>query len=153
VEELLLIKYWGPDVLYGKDSDEESDEIYGIADLLTVWGDGRINLNTASVDAMRAAALSDEEIMDILEARRGLDGIEGTLDDGLSNEYLGGDGRFKLQSDFVKVTSVGDIYGNQYQIDCIFLMKEKDSVVVYWNEGPVKENANTRENTDSSLSY
>jgi len=44
-----------------------------------------------------------------------------------------------LQSTFVKVTSVGDIYGNQYQIECILLLKSKDSVVVYWNEGPVKK--------------
>ena len=144
VEELLLIKYWGPDILYGKPADDESDEIYGIADLLTVWGDGRLNLNTASPDAMRAAGLSDEQIMDILEDRKGLDGELGTSDDGLPEGYLSGDSRFKLQSQFVKVTSVGDIFDNQYQIECIMLLKNKDSVIVYWNEGPVKKDAKTR---------
>jgi hypothetical protein len=43
-----------------------------------------------------------------------------------------------LQSDFVSVTSVGDVFGNQYQVSCIFLVNEKDAVVVYWEEGPVK---------------
>jgi len=66
---------------------------------------------------------------------------EGTLDDGIKSlEQVGADAnKFKLQSTFVKVTSVGDIYGQQYQIEAIFLMKSKDSVVVYWNEGPVKK--------------
>ncbi len=144
VEELLLIKNWGPDVLYGKPADEESDEIFGIAKLLTVWGDGRLNLNTASPDAMRASGLSDEQIMDLLEERKGLDGEFGTVDDGLPEGYLGNDGRFKLQSQFVKVTSVGDIFDNRYQIECIMLLKNKDSVIVYWNEGPVKKDAKTR---------
>ena len=76
-----------------------------------------------------------------MEARAGEDGESGTLDDGIKNlGEVGADGnKFKLQSTFVKVTSVGDIYGNQYQIECILLLKSKDSVVVYWNEGPVKK--------------
>ena len=47
MEELLLIKHWD-DILNGKPADEFSDAIYGIADLLTVWGDGKVNLNSAS---------------------------------------------------------------------------------------------------------
>jgi general secretion pathway protein K len=140
VEELLLVKGWGEDILYGKEADDESDAIFGIAKLLTVWGSGKLNLNTASIDAMRAAGLSEEMIMAIIEARKGPDGIEGTPDDGIKSlAEIGVDpNKFKLQSDFVKVTSVGDIFGNQYQIDCIFYLSEKDAVVVYWEEGPVK---------------
>ncbi|MEE9369305.1 MAG: hypothetical protein V3V05_10670 [Pontiella sp.] len=138
VEELLLIKNWGPDILYGKPADDETDEIFGIAEFLTVWGDGRLNLNSASTDAMLAAGLSDEQILDRNEVILGDDGEQGTIDDGLPEGYLSGDNRFKLQSQYVKVTSVGDIFGNLYQIECIVLLKNKDSVVVYWNEGPIK---------------
>jgi general secretion pathway protein K len=144
VEELLLVKGWGPDVLYGKPADDDSDEIFGIGELLTVWGDGRLNLNSASSDALRAAGLSDEQILDRDEAIIGDDYEAGTTDDGLPEGYFGGDNRFKLQSTYAKVTSIGDIHGNKYQIECIFLLKSKGSVVVYWNEGPIKENTNAR---------
>ncbi len=139
VEELLLVKSWGPDILYGRPADEENDEIFGIAYFLTVWGDGRLNLNSASIDAMRAAGMTDEHIAEVLDGLAGEDGERYNTDDGLTESHLNGDSRFKLQSTYVKVTSVGEIYGNQYQIESIFLMKNKDSMVVYWNEGPVKK--------------
>jgi len=86
VEELLLVKGWGPDILYGKEADEEGDAIYGIADLLTVWGDGKVNLNTASTDVLLSyAEYEDWELESVLEARNGEDGEPGTLDDGIKN--------------------------------------------------------------------
>jgi general secretion pathway protein K len=141
VEELLLVKGWGEDILYGKESDEESDAIFGIAKLLTVWGDGKVNLNTASTDVLLSfAEYEDWELESVMEARLGEDGIAGTPDDGIKAlaDIGANPNKFKLQSDFVKVTSVGDIFGNQYEIDCIFYLSEKDAVVVYWKEGPVK---------------
>lgn len=147
VEELLLIKGWGPDILYGKEADEEGDAIFGIAKLLTVWGDGKVNLNTATTDVLLSfSEYEDWELESVLEARNGLDGEAGTLDDGIKNlADVGADpNKFKLQSDFVRVTSTGDMFGNQYQIECIFLLKEKDSVIVYWKEGPPKKDANAR---------
>ncbi|VGO15277.1 hypothetical protein PDESU_03859 [Pontiella desulfatans] len=147
VEELLLIKNWGPDILYGRSADEEGDEIIGIADKLTVWGDGKVNLNSATADVLLSySEYEDWELESVFEARMGEDGEKDTLDDGIKSlGDVGADGnKFKLQSTFVKVTSVGDIFGNQYQIECIVALKDKDSVVVYWNEGPVKNNANTR---------
>ncbi len=156
VEELLLIKNWGPDILYGKPDDEEGDAIIGIADKLTVWGDGKVNLNTASQDVLLSyAEYEDWELENVFEARKGEDGELGTTDDGIKSlEEVGADGnKFKLQSNFVKVTSTGDIYGSQYQIEAIFLLKEKGSVVVNWNEGPVRNNANTRQDNNSDMPY
>lgn len=147
VEELLLVKNWGPDILYGRPADEESDEIFGIADILTVWGDGKVNLNTASTDLLLSySEYEDWELEGVTEARMGEDGEDGTLDDGIKSlGDVGADpNKFKLQSQFVKVTSIGDMHGNRYRIECILLQKDKDSVVVYWNEGPDKDNANTR---------
>ena len=147
VEELLLIKGWGPDILYGKEADEESDAIFGIADLLTVWGDGKVNLNTASTNVLLSyAEYEDWELESVMEARNGEDGEAGTLDDGIKNlSEVGADpSKFKLQSDFVKVTSVGDMFGDQYQIEAVFMLQGKNSVVVYWKEGPVKKGKNAR---------
>ena len=147
VEELLLIKNWGPEILYGKPSDDVSDAIYGIAEILTVWGDGLVNLNTAGTNLLLSfSQYEDWELAGIFEARAGLDGVEGTLDDGITSlQEVGADSsNFKLQSNFVKVTSIGESFGNKYQIECVFLLKSEDSTVVYWNEGPVNKNANTR---------
>ncbi len=141
VEELLLIKNWGEDILYGKPSDESSDAIYPIADILTVWGDGKVNLNSASTnDLLSFAEYEDGELADVTGARAGEDGEPGTLDDGIKSlAAVGADtSKFKLQSNFVKVTSIGESFGSKYQIESIFLLKNKDSVVVYWNEGPAK---------------
>ena len=141
IEELLLVKGWGPEILYGRPADEENDEIFGIADILTVWGDGKVNLNTADTNLLLSfAEYEDWELASVFEARMGPDGEEGTLDDGIMRlDEIGADStKFKLQSDFVKVTSVGEMFDNQYQIECVFLLKNKNSSVVYWNEGPVK---------------
>jgi len=147
VEELLLIKNWGPEILYGKDTDEEGDEIIGIADKLTVWGSGKVNLNSATEDVLLTySEYEDWELAGVLDARKGLDGEENTSDDGIKSlDDIGADqSKFKLQSEFVKVTSTGDVFGNKYRIDAIFLLKSKNSVVVYWNEGPVTKNNKTR---------
>ncbi len=142
VEELLLVKNWGEDILYGADGGDDGDVIFGIADLLTVWGDGKVNLNTASTDVLLSyAEYEDWELESVLEARWGEDGEEGTLDDGIKNlADVGADpAKFKLQSNFVKVTSVGDAFGNQYQIECIVLLQGNTSTIAYWQEGPVNK--------------
>ncbi|MBN2163426.1 MAG: general secretion pathway protein GspK [Pontiellaceae bacterium] len=141
VEELLMIKNWGPEILYGRPADEDNDAIYGIADILTVWGDGKVNLNSASTNLLLSfAEYEDWELASVFEARAGEDGEFGTIDDGIKSlESVGADStKFKLQSDFVRVTSEGESFGNKYRIECIFLLKNQNSVVVYWEEGPVK---------------
>lgn len=141
VEELLLIKNWGPDILYGRPADAENEAIYPIADILTVWGDGKVNLNAANTNELLSFGGYDPgELADVITIRDGDDREKGTLDDGIESlaEVNADASIFKLQSNFVKVTSVGDAFGNKYQIECIFLLNNNDSAVVYWNEGSVK---------------
>ena len=139
VEELLLIKNWNESILYGKPADDEGDTIYGIADLLTVWGDGKVNLNSASTNVLLSyAEYEDWELEGVLESRKGLDGIEGTLDDGLrSIDEVNADGeKFKLQSTFLKVTSIGNAGDTTYRIEVIMQLQGSRPLVVYWNEKP-----------------
>tara|TARA_X000000368_G_scaffold281925_1_gene223783 strand:- start:301 stop:1299 length:999 start_codon:yes stop_codon:yes gene_type:complete len=139
VEELLLIKHWNESILYGKSADDRGDAIYGIADLLTVWGDGKVNLNSASTNVLLSyAEYEDWELEGVLESRKGLDGIEGTLDDGLrSIDEVNADGeKFKLQSTFLKVTSIGDAGDTAYRIEVIMQLQGSTPLVVYWNEKP-----------------
>ena len=139
VEELLLIKHWNESILYGKSADDEGDAIYGIADLLTVWGDGKVNLNSASTNVLLSyAEYEDWELEGVLESRKGLDGIEGTLDDGLRsiNEVNADGEKFKLQSTFLKVTSIGKAGDTAYRIEVIMQLQGSRPLVVYWNEKP-----------------
>ena len=138
-EELLLVKHWNESILYGKSADDEGDAIYGIADLLTVWGDGKVNLNSASTNVLLSyAEYEDWELEGVLESRKGLDGIEGTLDDGLrSIDEVNADGeKFKLQSTFLKVTSIGNAGDTAYRIEAIMQLQGSRPLVVYWNEKP-----------------
>lgn len=57
LEELLLIKGITEDIFYG------TDETTGISDFLSIYGDGRININTADVLVLRALSEQIDEDM------------------------------------------------------------------------------------------
>lgn len=63
VEELLLVKGFKPEYLYG------SEEIMPLYNLVTTFGDGSININTASKEVMGIMEISQEAI-DILFKQR-----------------------------------------------------------------------------------
>lgn len=61
-----------------------TEEIYNkLKDFITVYGDGKVNLNTASVEVMKALGFREDLINGLLEFRAGPDGKEGTEDDGV----------------------------------------------------------------------
>jgi len=69
-EELLLV-------------DGINAEIFlGFKDLITVYSEGRVNINTASGQVLKVLGLSDDLIEIILNYRKGKDGEEATEDDG-----------------------------------------------------------------------
>ncbi len=70
LEELLLVK--GID----KDIFEK------IKNYVTIYGNGKVNINTASEPALFAAGVSERLIDKIMVFRRGADGLEATDDDG-----------------------------------------------------------------------
>lgn len=70
VEELMLVKDVSPELF-------ES-----IKDYITVYGDGKININTVTKRAMLALGLSENAAEIIIKFRNGDDNIAGTKDDG-----------------------------------------------------------------------
>jgi hypothetical protein len=48
---------------------------------VTIYGDGEVNINTASKEVLSALGLPDTLIDKIMVVRRGKDGIDGTADD------------------------------------------------------------------------
>ena len=61
----------------------DSDKFSGINDLITTFTDGRININTASPEVLGLLGLDSSLIEVIVNFRKGADGQEGTLDDGV----------------------------------------------------------------------
>jgi type II secretory pathway component PulK len=54
-----------------------------LKEYITIYGDGRININTASKEVLLALGLSEDIVYKILALRYGEDGIEGTNDDNI----------------------------------------------------------------------
>lgn len=75
VDELLLIKGFTSEILYGGRPagwDDNDPPMIGIADLLTVFGDGKVNVNAASARVlMSLQSIDDLMAEDILNEREG----------------------------------------------------------------------------------
>ncbi len=141
VDELLLIKNWGEEILYGTPPDQKTDDpVAGIAKHLTVWGlDGKVNPNSASREVLNSLKITPDVIDAILEMRLGPDGKEGTEDDGISEADLSSLGVdvFNLSPDYVTITAIGSVSDVSSQISCIFAFKlgEKLNIPLFWSEG------------------
>lgn len=141
VDELLLIKNWGEDVLYGTPADEDVDDpIIGIANQLTTWGDdGKVNPNSASREVLLTLPITEEKVEAIIELRSGLDGEAGTDDDGLSDEDLTALGLdpelFTLVPEYITVQSVGAVSDIKSTVHCIFKLGEDKQSPLFWLEG------------------
>lgn len=71
--------YFLSEVLLVKNFDKELYE--KIKDKITIFGDGKVNINTASKDVLKCFGVNDILAEKIIVYRKGLDGKEGTEDD------------------------------------------------------------------------
>jgi type II secretory pathway component PulK len=71
LEELLLVK------------GVENDTFEKIKDYITVYGSGKVNINTATRPVLLALGLSEEVVNKVMLFRLGSDGVFGTSDDGI----------------------------------------------------------------------
>lgn len=124
IDELLLIKHWNEEILFGTDyilsqgkesmidvEDEDEPFITGIGHLLTTFGDGKVNVNSAPVTVLRTLPelyYNQEAMIAIQTYRRtGLDLVQGDGNDGFSSvqEVLSVTG---LDSSFAQKITVND---------------------------------------------
>jgi general secretion pathway protein K len=146
IDELLMIKGWTEEIVYGTATNELEDAEYpmtGLAQYLTLWGDGRINPNSASREVLASMYLSEDMIEAILEMRMGPDGEPGTEDDGLTQEdftALGLDSeKFTLTPEFAKVTVEGEMGGLVSRIYAVFKLGEAEPTPLFWQEGMMEK--------------
>ncbi len=141
IDELLLIKGWTDEIVYGTATGAVEQTEYpmtGLAQHLTIWGDGKVNPNSATREVLSSLYLDEYTIDAILELRLGPDGEYGTEDDGLTQEdfnALGLDGSvFTLRPEYVTVTAEGTVGDVTRQIYSIFKLGEQELTPLFWSE-------------------
>ncbi|MCX6995935.1 MAG: type II secretion system protein GspK [Kiritimatiellaeota bacterium] len=129
VDELMMIKGFTKDIVYGRRAARPGDQPQpGIAPWLTVWGTGELNLNAASPEVMMT-----------------MDGIEDTVDDGFANvsEVLAFtrlspalQGAVSVNEHrYMRVVSVGECGDVRARIQCILFLGGRYIQPVFWREG------------------
>jgi type II secretory pathway component PulK len=146
IDELLLIKNWTRDLLYGGPGLEEGDPpITGISQWVTTWGDGKVNVNTATADVLQTMPELDEfDIEQIMERRFGVDGFQGTEDDGFRSvdevvSLISADSSFASRitvtdKRYIRVKSVGEVGGVTTTVWSVFLVNNRSIMPVFWEE-------------------
>lgn len=152
IDEMLLIKGFTRAILYGGRLEEEHEmpevEVSGIAPLLTVYGDGRVNVNTANRDVLlTVSGLKEEDADRLIEGRTGPDEIPGTEDDGypstdraLAYAGLPGDVSNVFSTTdrrWVRVTSVGEAGGVRAAIWTLYEFTGRGLSVHAYREEPL----------------
>ncbi len=151
VDEILLIKGFTPAIVYGgPPADPKGEPLRGIAHLLTTFGDGKVNVNTASRDVLLTLTAGNGKMMDewvvedLLKYRLGDDGIANTKDDGFESvqEAINKSGMDSALADklsvsdrrFVRVVSIGENNGVRSGVWAVFEVGEKKVTPIYWRE-------------------
>ncbi len=150
VDELLLIKNFSASIVYGGPAEDEDDPpLTGIAEHLTTWGNGKVNINDASREVLLTLTnIADDFWIDaIIELRKGDDGEAGTVDDGFKSveeamslipELAQVRGQITTRDiTYLRITSVGEVNGVKNVVWCIMRVKGKETLPVYWHEGPM----------------
>ncbi len=150
LEELLLVR------------GMEGELFEKIAPLLTVYGGGTVNLNTASVEVLVALGLDEKIAEQWAEARMGSDGLLGTEDDYVlesaqdlispeTQEYLGLDldqqlllrnfftlrqTLLSVQSSAFRIQAEGRLPGQKmvHQVTAVVERSEEKMQIRYWHE-------------------
>lgn len=150
VGELSLVRGFSNEILNGgvlREGLFEGDEVIvsGIADMLTTYGDGKVNINAASERVLRTLPDVDAELAQFIVAHR-----ESWVDD-MGEERTGFrdlDEFFHMipefpprarelvttESSIYRITSTGDLNGVLHTIWCIVNFSNDRFVVLRWRE-------------------
>lgn len=144
VEELLRIKGFTPAIVFGGPAEGEGEEDFqGIADVLTVWGNGdKIDAMSASEKTLSVDPdLTLDEIQRIIEARATEDGeLPKSLQDLLAKAGIAADEGLEAvlnwgKPTYFEVTSVGVAQGVRSTVLCTLTMDGEKATPVAWREG------------------
>ena len=156
VEELLLVKGFTKTILFGGSlqvlDDDDPVVVKGIANMLTTYGDGKVNVNAAPKWVLMTLPDVDELVASaIIEEREG----QGWIDDTVAGDDEEEDYSFKNVNDFFvrvpdaptgirnylsvdskiyRIKSVGVVHGVERTIWCIARFANKNLTILRWRE-------------------
>jgi len=145
LDELSLVKGLTPNVLKK------------LSPLITIYGDGRVNINTASKEVLRALGLEDVLVDKILMVRQGLDGLEHTVDDHIfyktfdvaseitnfielsvgevkQIDDLNTLGKIKTNSSVFLIQAQGYLEGTAEELGVVCVYNSLENYIEYWRE-------------------
>ncbi len=145
IEEIRQLDGISDDDWYGDDDNP------GLRDVITLWGDGKINVNTASESVLRLIPDLDEDVIaGIVLFRSGPDGQLGTKDDvqfnnmnhilrqlDISAERIQPLQKFgKLQSSYYRITGVSTLRGGKVRASstAIIAIDRRNTEILRWSE-------------------
>lgn len=146
VDELCLIKNFDNKIVYGGPPDKVGGKPYlGIAQWLTVWGDGKVNINIASKEVLLTLPGMDETMVNqLLQYRNGADQIAGTKDDGFDSidQAMAIAGLPESLKDkitttdkrYLRIKSIGEVDKVRSGIWCIMQVTDDKMTPVFWRE-------------------
>ncbi len=147
VEEAMLIRHFYPAILLGglpPDAPEGTSPMSGVADVLTVYGDGQVNVNAATARILMTLPGVDERIaQEIIEERTG---AVGTAPEDASfktpEDFFGRfpdlaaslKGRIVTSSSIFRIRAIGSVQGVRHTIGCIVGVTPQGTDVLRWWE-------------------
>ncbi|MFC1462199.1 general secretion pathway protein GspK [Verrucomicrobiota bacterium] len=151
VQELLLVRGFSRSILVGgavegEDEDEAGIAVTGIADLLTVYGDGKVNVNAASLRVLLSLPDVDEVIAGaIIEEREGWVDEQGKKEDSSFTTVNDLFARIPdlspvlrryvtTSSRIYRITSVAEVGGVRKKAWCIVRHANKKLTYLRWKE-------------------
>lgn len=145
MDELLLLQYFSEDILER------------LKPFMTIYGDGKININTASREVLLAVGLEPLLIDKIFLVRRGLDSVDFTVDDFIFQkpydiasdirkfielesheakqiDQLNAYGKLKTNSQVFLIQSEGKLTNREDALTISCVYNAKDKIIEYWRE-------------------
>jgi len=143
------------EILLVKGMDKQKYE--KLINYVTVYGDGSVNINTASKQVLEALGLSDVLVDKILSVRRGKDGIDGTADDNVFSktfeisaninsivaltldearaiDFLNMGGLLTTNSYYYTIEATGKLASRSTMRSVRAVYSSRDDKIIYWNE-------------------
>ena len=151
VGELLLVKGFTKAILSGglietNDVNQEAIRISGIEDILTTYGDGKVNVNAASQRVLMTLPNVDEILAGaIIEEREGAADAQGKKEDTSYRDVNDMFARIpeldpairnyvSTDSGIFRITSVGSVHGIKRNLWCIVRYANKQMTILQWRE-------------------
>ena len=133
IEEISLVRDFTEDVLFGEEKEDGEME-KGLIDFITLFSDGKINVNTCTPEIFSAMGFTAADIEKILASRKGKPLAEGSLISINREAYIRNRNTISFKSNFYSVYSeVSGAIGEDKKIRAYIYSDDKKTEILRWS--------------------